>query len=186
MSPPRAQPPLRGDEAHLYDRYHHQLYRLVLASSGQDPAIAEDACSFAWMQLLRHQPDRPTVLGWLRQVAVREAWLLAKQARRKTPLADSELACEQLADAPNPGHAAVDPAEIVAGRHQARQAAQVLDDLHPRGARYLALHAAGYSYREIAALENITYTAVNRYITEARARIRTRRAQGDETPAHGA
>ena len=35
-------------------------------------ANAGEACSFAWMQLLRRQPMRETVLSWLTTVAIRE------------------------------------------------------------------------------------------------------------------
>jgi hypothetical protein len=35
-------------------------------------ANADEACSFAWMQLLRRQPMRETVLSWLTTVAIRE------------------------------------------------------------------------------------------------------------------
>jgi DNA-directed RNA polymerase specialized sigma24 family protein len=45
--------------------------------------VAEDACSFAWLQLLRTQPERDSVFPWLCVVATNEARRLLKgQARQ--------------------------------------------------------------------------------------------------------
>lgn len=46
-----------------------------------------------------------------------------------------------------------------------------LGDAKPREATVLFLQAAGYSYRELQQLTGATYTAVNRRLTEGRARI---------------
>lgn len=38
-------------------------------------ALIEDACSTAWEQFMRYQRERGEKLfGWLRTVAIREAW----------------------------------------------------------------------------------------------------------------
>ena len=65
---------LRGDETQLYKDHSSALRAAVRHFVNADDAVIEDACSFAWLQLMRHQPDRgPTLFAWLRTVAVREA-----------------------------------------------------------------------------------------------------------------
>jgi len=48
--------------------------------------VVEDACLFAWLQLLRRQPDRDHIRGWLCTVARRETWRLCAEARKATSL----------------------------------------------------------------------------------------------------
>src|SRR3954451_22323395 len=73
---------LRGDEAQLYREHQAELRQSVRRAVHGPDACIDDACSFAWLQLLRLQPDRATVFGWLRKVAVHEAWRLARRERR--------------------------------------------------------------------------------------------------------
>ncbi|HYY20824.1 MAG TPA: sigma factor-like helix-turn-helix DNA-binding protein [Thermoleophilaceae bacterium] len=55
---------------------------------------------------------------------------------------------------------------------EAREALRALAGLRWRRRRVLALRAAGYSYKEIAAKLGVTYTNVNRQLTEGRAELR--------------
>lgn len=164
---------LRGDEGALYERYHDELWRAVRRAVYGDDELVEDACSFAWARLLTHQPDRgPTLFGWLRVVAIREAWTLYRRARRKAPVLG---AYEHKL---NPIEKTVlDPVDLDL-QLDSRLAADVLRELPEREGRYLALLAAGYSYREIQELDDVSYTAVNRYVARARARVHEMRAQG--------
>jgi DNA-directed RNA polymerase specialized sigma24 family protein len=57
-------PPL-GDEAALFDRYHVRLVRVVGRAVTASRQTIEDACAFAWVQLLRSQPRRQHVFAWL-------------------------------------------------------------------------------------------------------------------------
>src|ERR1700710_948349 len=50
--------PQQGDEAELFALYNDQLMRRVARVVRTSPDIIEDACSIAWAQFLRHQPDR--------------------------------------------------------------------------------------------------------------------------------
>ena len=134
MSRPLPDP--RGDEAELYAGLHHALERAVRARVGGPAVCVEDACAFAWEQLLRSQPERTDRLfGWLVTVAVHEGWRLVQIERH---------------------HAAADPAELdrVTGperqleqRLLALEALQALAALRPAERRLLALRYAGYSYR---------------------------------------
>lgn len=83
-------------------------------------------------------------------------WRLARLARRESapPAAsdedETEPAWEERLAAPETLEHALD----------GRAAVEVLTSLRRREARYLALLAAGYSYREIAEREGVTYTNV--------------------------
>src|SRR3954451_7292976 len=63
----------RGDEERLYITYANRLRRTVTANVNTSAANIEDACSFAWLQLVAKDPRRETVFGWLATVAIREA-----------------------------------------------------------------------------------------------------------------
>ena len=148
---------LRGDEATLYERYARPLERSVARALGADREHADDACAFAWAQLCATQPERHEhLVAWLRTTAIREGWRLAQLARREsapTPAGDeddTEAAWEERLAA----------AETLEHALDGRAAVEVLTSLRRREARYLALLAAGYSYREIAEREGVTYTKV--------------------------
>ena len=68
---------LRGDELDLYGEFHAELWRTIRATVRAPIETIDDACSFAWMQFLRYQPDRDASWqGWLVTTAQREAWRL--------------------------------------------------------------------------------------------------------------
>lgn len=73
---------LRGDEAQVFAAHRAKLERTVRSAVHAPDAVIEDACSHAWLQFLRCQPDRETVGGWLHTVAVRQAWDLAAREQR--------------------------------------------------------------------------------------------------------
>jgi DNA-directed RNA polymerase specialized sigma24 family protein len=162
---------LRGDEATLYERYARPLERSVARALGADREHADDACAFAWAQLCATQPERHEhLVAWLRTTAIREGWRLAQLARREsapTPAGDeddTEAAWEERLAA----------AETLEHALDGRAAVEVLTSLRRREARYLALLAAGYSYREIAEREGVTYTNVilSRDVVDAAVRKR--------------
>ena len=72
---------VRGDERELFLRHHQRLLRVIAARVSAPLATVEDACAFAWLQLVRHQPERgERLFGWLAKVAYHEA--LAPDPRR--------------------------------------------------------------------------------------------------------
>ena len=81
-----AQLPARGDEAHLFATYAPRLRATVRRMVRTSSENVEDACSFAFLQLLRYQPDRDSVYAWLVKVAAREAVKLDLRTRRTLPL----------------------------------------------------------------------------------------------------
>ena len=130
--------------------------------------LIEDACQNAWAILLRRQPERPTIFGWLLVVATHEAFRLSEHDRRHVHLE---------AMLPNGTWEAVIPDEFsIDDIVQARDALETLAMLPDRQRADLTLQVAGFSYKEIAELTGgRTYTNVNKHLTRARARIRLAR-----------
>jgi RNA polymerase sigma factor (sigma-70 family) len=157
---------LRGDEAQLYRRHHTELRLSVRRAVHGPEACVDDACSFAWLQLLRLQPDRATVFGWLRKVAIHEAWRLACRERRDGHLEALPVWEERCG------------AGELEATVEAHDAIATLAALPDRQRRYLALLIAGYSYREIGHLCDATYTNVNKHLARARNSIRRHPSDG--------
>ena len=123
---------------------------------GWPRARVEDGCQRAWAILLRRPDvlDGPSPRGWLVTVARR--------------------AClRELRDAPLPLERAPEPAaprldDLLEARAALRQVAA----LRPVRRRVFERHLAGLSYDEVAAELGVTYTNVNRQVTESRAELR--------------
>ena len=62
----------------------------------------------------------------------------------------------------------------------AREALRSLAGLGARRRTALTLKVAGYSYKEIQELLGVSYTWINRHITEGRAKLRERAQEADE------
>lgn len=141
----------RGDEAELFRRHHGSLIHALERRLRVPRELAEDACSFAWLQLLRCGPERERVAAWLYTVAKHEALLLL--ARRPTGEHTFEriVAVEHLDD-----------------QVEAREALAAIAHLKPQQQLVLRLRLEGYSYDEICRLTGRTYTWVNRHVTEGR------------------
>jgi DNA-directed RNA polymerase specialized sigma24 family protein len=149
----------------------HAVARAVNAT----PELIEDACQNAWTILLRRQPDRVSVFGWLYVVAIREAYRLSAIERRPAHLEDIAVTVgwEKLVG----GAFSMDDAL------EARVALRLLADLPERQRDDLAFMVAGFSYQEIAAMTGgRTFTNVNKHLAKARARIRLERLRGTTPP----
>lgn len=138
------------------------------------PENVEDACSFAFVQLLRHQPNCDSAYAWLVTVAVREAIKLDRQSRRTLPLqttnGDGDLV-------PEP----VDRTDTLAIRLEMIAAREAITAarLSSRQARMIALQALGLDYQEIAASIGATTRTVERQILRTRRHLReVRRTRG--------
>ena len=159
---------VRGDEADLFRRYGERLKRSVTRTVFASDALIEDACSFTWMQLVRDQPDRTQIFGWLRTVALHEAYKLLQAERRETLVAEL-LAAVQAVSGDGDGANAAE----LDGAIEAREALLALAQLSERQRLYLTLLIAGFSYDEIGHLAGgRSRNHVNKHLVRARARLR--------------
>jgi RNA polymerase sigma factor (sigma-70 family) len=166
----------RGEDD-LYRRHHRNLHRAVARVVNAPHELIEDACQNAWAILLRSQPERSTIFGWLCVVATREAFRLSDRECRHVRLE------ALLPDGSWEAVIAVSLDDIV----EARDALQILATLPDRQRADLALQVAGFSYKELAELTGgRTYTNVSKHLAKARARIRLARLRETTSPReHG-
>lgn len=157
-----------GDEADLFAAHHTRLVRQLASRLGGEHDIAEEACTLAWVQLLRLKPQRSDTLGgWLYVTAKHEAYRILRERAREDG-GGVQVRGDSAPRAPDPFEALTHRDQLALMRHLS--APQRLT---------VSLHAAGYSYKEISAATGKTYTWVNRHITEGRAQLRQLLAQGD-------
>ena len=167
---------LRGDEAELFQEHNDHLLRIVRGLVVAPDALIEDACAMAWEQLLRHQPERgPTLIGWLRVVAVREAWRLSRIQRRQPGLEDAVDPETNGASLGETWEAVIPGSADTERELEAQHALRVLAALPEKQRRYFALNVGGYRYEEIMEVTGATYTNVNKHLTRARAKVRAAR-----------
>jgi DNA-directed RNA polymerase specialized sigma24 family protein len=90
-----------GDETTLFAELHPKLARQVrrLVRTGEENV--QDACSFAFLQLLRYEPCRGSVFSWLLTVAVREAVKL-DQLDRRLPAREDGVELERVDERADP------------------------------------------------------------------------------------
>jgi len=153
---------LRGDEEQLYRTHARKLRSVVRMKVNTTEDVVDDACAFAWLQLVRCQPRRETVFGWLKRVATREAVRLHRIQRA---FASSEL---EVLEHPVLRDHRTEPATL----DEIIDALDVLGSLQDRQRLALGLHALGFHYCEIGELTGDTARTVARQIFKARRAIR--------------
>jgi RNA polymerase sigma factor (sigma-70 family) len=150
---------LRGDEDQLYRDLARKLRGVVRMKVNTTDDIVDDACGFAWMQLVRRQPQRDTVFAWLRTVAVREAVRLDRKRRAHITTELNPFEHPDLSAEPDAQDDLIDARDTLASlRDQQRLT--------------LGLHALGFHYREIGELTGATVRSVARRMFLARRAIR--------------
>lgn len=145
------------------------LHRAIRRAISGPDALIEDACAYAWMQLLRYGQVTFDEEGfrWLYVVAIREAYRLSDRGRREVAAgAPTELPLSVAAR--SAGGEAED-------RERFRDGVALLGGLRGRQARMVFLHASGFNYEEIAAITGDTPRTVERQL------LRGKRALQRET-----
>lgn len=178
----REQPELRGDEEALYVRHAHPLERVVGSQVRASALLVEEACSFAWLQLVRTQPERDYIFSWLVTVAKRQAWRILEQQRERNERSLDELAAGEEGESVGRLGAVDDKADVeerVLAREELREALTAIGDLHPRRRRRLELFVIGYSYKEIAEMTGTTPQNVSTLIAKAKRQLRERGDRAD-------
>lgn len=156
--------------AALYAADNDYLANIVARRANVDAQTIEDACSFAWMQMLRYPSvnldtePRYRIIGWLSTTAVREAWRLNEHQRKTDGVTEHQL-----------GAAAVDAGTIAPSLETIallRDRLDLVRQLPERPRRFLLRLMLGYSYEEIAAAEHVNYRIVNRQVARAKRLLR--------------
>ena len=73
MAAQAVQSAARLHEEELFARYARRLRAVVSRSVQASRANIDDACGFAWLQLVRRRPPAAVAFAWLCTTAVREA-----------------------------------------------------------------------------------------------------------------
>jgi len=155
-----------GADHDLCAEHATRLRRFVGSRVTTSDANVEDACSFAWIQLLACRPSRrPSLFSWLATVAIREAWRLHRLERRDARDGD-EVILDGM-ESPSAGSEAAD-------RIAVDQVTEALRTIHPRKRRMLLLHAAGFTYQEIAAEYAISVERAWALVYKARLQVKQR------------
>jgi RNA polymerase sigma factor (sigma-70 family) len=158
--------PQQGDEAELFELYNPQLMRRLASVVRTSPDVIEDACSIAWAQFLRHQPDRNREWrAWLFKTAQREAWILDGKRRETRPF-DDDSGDEHWVPEP------ADRRDAYTERDELEAAVDVLAQLPPRLRHVAFLRATGHRYRDIAEITGDNRTRVSQLVRRANDHIR--------------
>jgi DNA-directed RNA polymerase specialized sigma24 family protein len=125
------------------------------------PVNVEDACGFAWLQLVRRGSRPASTFAWLCTTAIREAIRLCRRAALTDTLDEAD---ETAADPRDGLHARL---ELIATGEQIRGAR-----LRPREARLVGLRAAGYRREEMAEVTGESCRTVDRQLGRAQRKLR--------------
>ena len=159
--------------ASFFAAKERHLWRTVRRRCRADDERIDDACAFAWLKLV----SRPDItldwpgFRWLATVAIHEARRLPQDGR-EFPNGPFLPDCDSDQETDEPIGLAGDPADLALAHEQHRVRVERFARLKPQERRDLILLAGGYRYVDIARLTDSTYTAVNRRISEGRARLR--------------
>ncbi len=154
------------DETTLFAELHPKLARQVRRLVRTSEQNVQDACSFAFLQLLRYQPSREGVFSWLLTVAVREAVKLDQRGRRdrRLPAREDGVELEPVDERANPA--------LWLETLAALEAIAAVG-LTARQARIVALHAAGDTYESISEMLGLSARTVERQLLRARRKLRS-------------
>ena len=156
----------------LYAAQARSLFRHVRARVRAPDHVIEDACQFAWTQLLRRRPGLgpEAAYGWLLSTALREAYRLLELSCRDLSLeAELERSSSRRRELTGRALAASAAPDDMAVRHEHLA---VLRSLPARQQRLLWLKALGLSQVEVSAHERCTLRTVNRQLARARHQLR--------------
>jgi RNA polymerase sigma factor (sigma-70 family) len=156
-------PTPHGDEEALYRAHHARLLCLIARDVSARPQVIEDACAYAWAELLARQPERTSIVGWLRVVARHEAIRLACHDRMTVSIGALEIA-----PSPHPARSTSCPTASASDHCEALEALATLSALPGRKRAFLTMKVAGYGYEEIAEQLGVSHRTVDRQLVRAR------------------
>ena len=124
--------------------------------------VVEDACSFAWVEFFRYQPDRDrSWKGWLVTVARREAWRLnALDHKEREAVRGEDLPMEP-----------VDPRDRHAEILEFRAAIDELKKLPPLLQEVVVMHSQSSRHQDVADLMGLSRPRVAQLLVQAAQRV---------------
>lgn len=153
----------------FFAAHRDRLLRTVERSVITTPAVLEDACQHAWLQLVRRHDVTLDRHGfwWLHRVAVHQVFAIT-----------SREACEHPMDPLDLGAPTV---ECTGGRDVAETAEHheliaLVDRLPVRQRRLILLHVSGFTYDEITRMTGDSHRTVERQLLRARRELRRAQA----------
>lgn len=158
---------LEEEVVSLFDRFHQRLVRYLL-SLGLPPADSEEIVQEVFLALFRHLRQgkpRDNLRAWVFQVAHNLGLKQRARAHRRQPRAIESWEQGSLVDrSPN-------PEDQAAGNQRQARLLNVLNALPGQDRRCIALRAEGLTYREIAAVLDISLGAVSVSLERSLARF---------------
>ncbi len=151
----------------LYVAYAARLAQIVRFNVRAPETVIEDACQFAWTQLLHHRARvrRDAVRAWLTRTATHQA---LKLVRRE----DRELSLDAILE---PAHALARAGLTGTLEELIEQRARLesIGRLPQRQQRLVWLHGLGFSYSEMARDCGYTPRTVERQLLRGKRRLRS-------------
>jgi RNA polymerase sigma factor (sigma-70 family) len=147
------------------------LRRAVAAAVTAPPTLVDDACSYAWTQLVRRGGDIQLGTGaywWLYRVATREAWRLAADHRRLHPVGMAGEVAALMRD---------DDGDRTFAAAEYHDAMSSLERVPERQRRLILLCAAGFTYAEVARITGDTVRTVERQLNRGRRTLQQARGE---------
>jgi RNA polymerase sigma factor (sigma-70 family) len=149
----------------LFNTYQPVLRGRVAMLVRTSPENVEDACMFAWTQLLAGKlDDLDRAERWLLLVARHEALKLDRRGKRTQPWLNADGTSVEIVDVRDP----------IAARERAVDVATAITaaDLSARESRIVGLQAYGLTHEEIAEATGETRRSVERQLGRAHRKVR--------------
>jgi len=163
----------RSDQIAAYFAQHARgLQRTVGANVAASEATVEDACAFAWTQLVRRADIDLAcegAVGWLYRVATREAWRLTSLERAAVSYSTNNSDPEQWGLGASEPASPIDVETIILERTRL----DAVRALPERERRMVLLQSFGFTHAEIAERTGDTVRTVERQIRRAKQRLRS-------------
>ena len=153
------EPPIRfrGDEPELYLAFNHELVKLIERDVRAAPEDIEDACSFAWIQFFRYQPDRErNWKGWLYRTAQRETWRLNAQRFGELSIVPDDESHER-----GTTREPADPRDRLEERLEFVAAMKELSRLPPRWQQVVIVNSQVWKQVDVAEILGVNPTRIN-------------------------
>jgi hypothetical protein len=154
----------RTDQPQLFEEHAVRLHAVVSQEVHTSPANVEDACGFAWLQLVRRRPPPAVAFVWLCATAIREAMKLHRRTSQTVEVASVADVAEDARHRPDVR------LELIAAGEAVRRAR-----LRQRETQLVSPRVAGYSRRQMAALTGDTCRTIDRQLGRAHRKLRVAR-----------